>query len=218
MGEASMSPPAAQKKKRGRPRKDTAALEGAAVSAEAPSPAADELVYDNCSELYRQLETDPERPYHVGVHRGAPFDCVILLGISFEFQISHWDPEIRTNNFQEGRIIEIPDRLAGEIEKKARHTHYWCKVVYGTSGEVRGYVKQGEMNTLDPVAARRVKSRPSKKDPKTGLVTHEYRRLWDWLILRKCEGTEMRPNESLLAENAALSKQVEEMRKRLREV
>ena len=210
---------APEKKKRGRPRKDAPAA--SASEAEAATQVAAEpegLVYDTCSELYRLLESDAEKPYHVGVHRSAPFDCVILLGISFEFQISHWDAEIRTNNFQEGRIIEIPDRLADEIKARAKSTFYWCKIVYGASGDLRGYVKQGEMDTRDPVAARRVKSRPSKKDPKTGLVTHEYRCLWDWLILRKCQGSEMRPNENLLAENAALSRQVEEMRKKLREV
>lgn len=208
---AAESPP---QKKRGRPRKETTE-----ASKEAPKEAKpEELEYETCSELYRLIETDPDVAYHVGVHRSAPFDNVSILGISFEFQISHWDPEMRTNNFQEGRIIQVPARLASEIEKKARSTYYWCKIVYGVSGEQRGFVKQGEVDATDPVDAKRLKNRPNKRDPQTGVVTHEYRCLWDWLILRRCEGDSMRPNESLLAENAQLSKQVEEMRQRLREV
>ena len=206
--------PTTTPKKRGRPRKEPESSDSPAPKPKEPA----ELQYETCAELYRIIETDPDASYHVGVHRAAPFDSVSILGVSLEFQISHWDSELRTNNFQEGRIIEIPTRLAEEIEKKARATYYWCKIVYGVSGEQRGFVKQGEVNATDPVDAKRLKDRPNKRDPRTGQVTHEYRCLWDWLILRKCEGNSMRPNDSLLAENAQLSRQIEEMRQRLREV
>lgn len=161
--------------------------------------------------------------YLVGTSVTSPLVNIAIDGVSFERRQGFYDKESRTWSYQEGRVIDLPVKVAEGIRKKAAETFYNIGLFYDEdTGEVTGTkLLPGRGKLSDPAFKRQLARQPYNEVKVRGKrrKKSEWRSLADMIVLQRVETDRgVKPLELMVADLETKEERIRLLEQQLREL